>query len=64
MATKQPQYSGDSSEEFWKRINGLKNEKISMQLYKLGCRLQELEGTVLDLLQVAESIEEVQRSLK
>jgi hypothetical protein len=41
-------YSGDASREFWKYVNKY-GDKDAM-LYGLGCKLQNLEGVVLEIL--------------
>lgn len=46
-----PQYSGNKSRAFWKLIN-LYDDK-NMNLYKLGCDLQNLEDSILHLLEEA-----------
>lgn len=55
MSTKntKPVYSGSASKKFWARINalpGLRGE----YLYAMGCRLQDMERTLLDKLDNAE----------
>ncbi len=61
MTEKQLQYSGERSSKFWKRINALKDEKASARLYKLGCRLQNLESNVIVRLIAAELKERADR---
>ncbi len=46
-------YSGKNSEKFWKLINSLKDELDNEELYSLGCVLQDLEGHILDKLELA-----------
>ena len=41
-------YSGDASRKFWNYIN--KYSDKDAELYGLGCKLQLLEGVVLDIL--------------
>ena len=48
-----PHYSGDASEDFWKRVNSVPASKHG-ECYALGCALQNLESQVLRALDNAE----------
>jgi hypothetical protein len=49
-----PRYSGDKSEEFWKRVGRLRVRSGYGEVYSLGCALQDLELRTLAALRNAE----------
>jgi hypothetical protein len=50
----QQYYSGDNSQDFWKRVNALPDDE-RWQLYTAGVLLQNMEGTIVRWLNQAES---------
>lgn len=54
-------YSGEGSEQFWKRVNALP-EKVRWELYACGVLLQETESRVLGWLHAAEVAAAIARS--
>ena len=50
-------YSGDNSHEFWKGVNSAPD--MGIDLYLLGCLLQDVEGRMLQLLEKARSQKDV-----
>lgn len=51
-----PKYSGPKSLKFWARVNALTDPEHTL-VYMAGCALQDHEGRVLRMLQVAEQPE-------
>jgi hypothetical protein len=49
MMKLKPHYSGKLSDEFWKKVNSLK-EPVRSELYAAGVLLQNMEHTVLSWL--------------
>jgi hypothetical protein len=48
-------YSGKWSAKFWKRINAIPTSEGGMQLYIMGCILQDVEDRVLREIEQQES---------
>jgi len=61
-----PQYSGPNSEEFWNRVNALPEcgPLTRGELYTAGVLLQNMEGTVLNWLAMAEDMARHQQRSK
>lgn len=58
------QYSNNSSRDFWKRVNSLKNKADWQELYSLGVILQDLESKVLRRLSDVEKESKLNKKSK
>ena len=54
MKKPNPKYSGPASAALWKRIAGIKNQRVHDLIYLAGCALQDHEGRFLQMLEHAE----------
>lgn len=49
-------YSGPTSEQFWRRLNRLKNQGARTMCYELACALQDIEYRLLRAMETAEKM--------
>jgi hypothetical protein len=59
-----PQYGGDDSRPFWRRVKRLTDEADHAAVYALGVALQNLEEFVLNQLHNAEISQQSERKRK
>ena len=56
----QPQYSGDKSHSFWRAIN----KEDNLRLYRMGCRLQNLEDKILKILHCKKQVKTMKNKME